>query len=153
MKHTIIVFIVLFISNSLFAQFSVHLNYSEPTKAGIGIGYDFSKRFWGNLTLSRGIIDDKMDAESTLDRFSIYSISADFSVNYNVIAKEHHDIYLGIGGLVNFDELYAFFTVPVGLRVRPFERLDKIAFTLEVQPAINNGDSYLFGSLGIYYCF
>lgn len=50
MKRIIIIFLLFFTVNSLFAQFSVHLNYSEATKTGIGIGYDFSKRFWSDLT-------------------------------------------------------------------------------------------------------
>jgi hypothetical protein len=63
-------------------------------------------------------------------------------------------MYLGIGGLFNFyDETYAFFTVPVGLRIRPFDKLNKIAFQVEIQPAVNGGDNYLFGKLGIGYHF
>ena len=154
MRLTIIIFATLFISNSLFAQFSIHLNYSEPTKTGIGIGYDFSKRFWSNLTFSRGIVDEEAHVEPVLERFRIDNLSANLTANYNIIAKEHYDTYLGIGGLVNFyAETYAFFTVPVGIRVRPFEQLNKPALSIELQPAINGSDVYLFGCLGVHYSF
>ena len=141
MKYTIVIFAILFISNSLFAQFSVLLSYSEPTKTGIGIGYDFSKRFWSNLTFSRGIVDEEANVEPALERFRIDNLSANLTANYNIIAKERYDTYLGIGGLVNFHaETYAFFTVPVGIRVRPFEQLNKPALSIELQLAINSSD-------------
>jgi hypothetical protein len=155
MKYGIIIFVTLFISNSLFAQFSVHLNYSEPTKIGMGIGYDFSKRFWSDVTFSRGIADAEWDGESVLDHFRIDNISADLSMNYNIISKKRNDIYIGIGGLFNFsNETYAFFTLPIGVRFRPFEgELDKIMFQIEIQPAINSTDIYSFGRLGVHYSF
>ncbi|MDR1610179.1 MAG: hypothetical protein LBS08_01550 [Candidatus Symbiothrix sp.] len=154
MKHILIIFAVLFITNSLFAQFSVHLNYSEATKAGIGIGYDFNKRFWSTLILSRGIIGET-ETETVLERFDIYNISTDISVKYNLISQNYYDIYFGVGALFNIESNpAAFFTVPVGLRIRPFEKLNKIAFQIELQPAMRTDmDDYLFGKLGISYYF
>jgi hypothetical protein len=121
---------------------------------GIGIGYDFSKRFWSDLTISRGIVDEETTVETSLERFRVDNIGANLTANYNIIAKERCDIYLGIGGLFNFsDETYAFFTIPVGIRIRPFEHLNKMAFSIELQPAINSNDIYLFGRLGVHYSF
>ena len=153
MKRIIINFLLLFAVNSLFAQFSIHLNYSEATKTGIGIGYDFSKRFWSDLTLSRGLFDN---TETTSYRdFTIDNISANLSVNYNFIAKNNYDIYLGMGGLLDFyDGTYFLFTVPVGIRLRPFKNLNNIAFQIEVQPVLMTDiDEYIFGRLGIHYRF
>jgi hypothetical protein len=126
---------------------------------GIGIGYDFSKRFWSDLTLSRGceyIEDADYYSENYVgdkNPFRRYAeVSVSLSANFNMIAKECYDIYLGIGGL--YDTEYLFFKLPVGVRIRPFNNLKNIAFQVELQPAIDN-DSYafLFTRLGVHYSF
>jgi hypothetical protein len=151
MKLLIINLLLLFATNSLFAQFSAHISYSEATKTGIGIGYDFNRKFWSDLTLSRWIAENEVG----YDRYKINNIGADISVKYNFISKNYYDIYLGIGALFNIEsDPEAFFTIPVGLRIRPFEKLNNITFQIEFQPAMRTDlDDYLFGKLGIHYRF
>jgi hypothetical protein len=77
------------------------------------------------------------------------------SYKYNFISKKYCDIYLGIGTLFSIESKPAgFFTVPVGLRIRPFEKIENIAFQIELEPAMRTDlDDYLFGRLGIHYYF
>jgi hypothetical protein len=151
MKHVFIIFAALFISNASIAQFSVHLNYSEATKTGIGIGYDFNKRFWSQLTLSRGF----HYGIAPYWLFTVDNIGVNLSVNYNIVAKNHYDIYLGIGGLGDIRYISStLLIVPFGVKVRPSTICEKLSFLIELQPVVTTDvERFLFGKLGIGYSF
>jgi hypothetical protein len=150
MKHLFIILTILFVSNPLAAQFSAHLNYSEATKVGIGIGYDFNKKIWSQLTLSRGLHGDTETASSP---YSIYNISANLSVNYNIVAKDYYDIYCGIGALGKIESFpEGWLIIPFGIKVRPLKTFEKLSFMIELQPVVTD-DYFLFGKLGIGYYF
>jgi hypothetical protein len=115
----------------------------------MGVGYDFNERFWSELTFS-GMFAD-VETENWYEN-NIPNMSANLSAKYNIIAKKQHDIYLGLGVLLDFYDMNAFFMTPVGLRIRPFEKMNNIAFQIEIQPA-TDGSMYLFGNVGIHYHF
>jgi hypothetical protein len=142
MKRIFICLALFFAASSLFAQFSVHLNYSGATKAGMGIGYDFNNKLWGDLTFSRAFVA----------AYNISDISTDFSVNYNIVPIKRHDMYLGAGVLMDLYWGDILFTLPIGLLIRPFEKLNNMAFQTEIRLATDGG-VYLFGNLGIRYRF
>ncbi|GHV58145.1 hypothetical protein FACS1894182_09120 [Bacteroidia bacterium] len=148
----LIIFSLLYLSTlPMFAQFSVHLKYSELTKTGIGLGYDFNKRFWSDLTFSRGIIDYDEVFEDALDRLSS-SAGVNLSLNYNFVAKKHYDVYLGInGGVFAGGDYRGCLTVPIGVRVRPFANMKNVMLQMEIQTIV--ADWHPFGSLGIHYHF
>jgi hypothetical protein len=141
MKHIFIIIAALFIANASVAQFSVHWNYSEATKTGIGVGYDFNKRFWSQLTLW-GVWG--------VDNIGGFNLS----VNYNIVAKNNYDIYLGIGGLGILDIPSLLLIVPFGVKIRPSTICKKLSFLIELQHVVTlDAEGFLFPKLGIGYSF
>jgi hypothetical protein len=137
MKKLFIIFCLLFSLNSLFAQFSVSYHFSDFSK--IGVGYDFNKHFWSDVRILP-------------DFRSFDEISVDISANWNILAKEQYDLYVGIGGLLNYDSFNGL-AIPIGTRIRPFKKFDNFMFQIELHPAFNDIDYFIFSSFGIRYNF
>lgn len=118
-----------------FSQMSVSYYASSLSKAGLA--YNFSDRFWTELRVySNTTIDD---------------LTPELVFCYNVAKKEHHNIYLGLGGNVNF---FTGFVMPVGLQVMPLTNFKRFSFHIEFQPTLDiEGDFILQSSAGLRYKF
>jgi len=94
--------------------------YSGGGDAKIGIGYDFSDKVWADLRMYGGVTFNDFTPEIT--------------GNYNFVRKEKHDVYTGLGFSVNGRN--GFF-IPLGFRVRPFEKLNDFSLVVEAEPMYN----------------
>ena len=140
MKKNILIFGFIFgflsISNSGFGQLSTSYQYSSLNK--IGIAYNFSQRFWTELRIySNTYLED---------------ITPEVALLYNASVKERHEIYFGIGGVINY---FSGIILPIGLQFRPFENFKQFSLQIEFEPIIDIGaDDLLFqSSAGIRYTF
>jgi hypothetical protein len=70
---------------------------------------------------------------------------------YNIVKKDKHNIYVGLGGNVNY---FNGIVVPIGVQFSPFEKLDKFSFHIEFQPTIDfESATLLQSSWGLRYRF
>ena len=139
MKRTIRI-LVLFglfsmVSVNGFSQLSI--SYYSSSLSKIGLGYNFGDRFWTELRIySNTTIDD---------------ITPELVICYNIVNKERHNVYLGLGGNVNY---FTGFVLPVGVQFSPVEKLDRFSLHIELQPTLDiEGDFILQSSWGLRYKF
>jgi hypothetical protein len=118
------------------SQISTSYYYSSHSK--IGVAYNFSNRLWSELRLYNA------------DEFS--DISSELILNCNVIRKERHNIYTGIGGVVNLD--YGGLVIPIGTQFYPVKDFKNFSIHIEFLPAFIVGEEIQLNSaLGIRYLF
>jgi hypothetical protein len=119
-----------------FSQLSVSYYFSGLSK--IGLAYDFGPRFWTELRLY-----------SDTD---ISSITPELVFCYNVVSREQHRIYIGLGANVNY---FTGFVLPAGVQFSPFEKLDRFSMHIELEPTLDLGYEGLIiqASAGIRYKF
>jgi hypothetical protein len=124
------------VSASTFSQLSVSYYASNLSK--IGMAYNFSDRFWTELRL--------------YSNTEIYDITPELVFCYNVVNKEQHNIYLGLGGNINY---FTGFVMPVGVQFTPFEKFDRFSLHIELEPGIDlNYESIIIqSSWGLRYKF
>jgi hypothetical protein len=124
------------ISYSGFSQFHASFEFSSTNK--VGFGYRFSERFWTEL--------------SFYESFETDDISPELVFYVNMDKAEKYDIYLGFGGAINF---YSGFTMPVVTQFRPFDKLNQLAFNIELHPVLDYSDGRIsvLPSCGVRYCF
>ena len=139
MKRTIRI-LVLFglfsmVSVNGFSQLSI--SYYSSSLSKIGLGYNFGDRLWTELRVySNTTIDD---------------ITPELVICYNIVNKERHNVYLGLGGNVNY---FTGFVLPVGVQFSPVEKLDRFSLHIELQPTLDiEGDFILQSSWGLRYKF
>ncbi len=109
--------------------------YSFMSK--IGVGYNFNERIWTELRL--------------FGNTEAIDLTPELVVCYNVIQKEQHNFYVGLGGVVN---IFNGIVVPVGLQFSPFEKLDRFSLHIEVEPTIDfDGDVIIQSAWGLRYKF
>ena len=123
------------ISLQAFSQWSV--SYYSSSLSKVGVGYDFSERFYSELRLySNTTVDD---------------ITPEFVLGYNVVNEEKHNIYLGLGGNVNH---FTGLVLPFGVQFTPLETFDRFSLHVEVQPTYDfEGDVIIQSAWGIRYRF
>ncbi|SKB34335.1 hypothetical protein SAMN03080601_00266 [Alkalitalea saponilacus] len=123
-----------FISINSFSQKGLEVNVnSERT---LGFEYWFNNKIAGVMRLHAGVLDG-------------YSVSPMVILNLKEIDASTK-LYLGVG----FREVEDFETlsIPLGLRVYPFDKMPKFGFTLELENVF--GDDYiLIPSFGLSYRF
>lgn len=140
MKKSIlaIAFIISFlcICNSTIGQLSMSYQYSSLSK--LGIGYNFSQRIWSEL---------RIYSDTYLESFT-----PELVVLYNVSVKERHEIYIGVGGVINS---LSGIVIPIGLQFRPLENFRRFSIQIEFEPVIDigNEDLAFLSSAGIRYTF
>ena len=119
-----------------FSQLSVSYYFSNLSK--IGLAYDFGPRFWTELRLYS-------DTE-------ISNITPELVFCFNVVNREQHRIYLGIGANVNY---LTGFVLPVGVQFSPFEKFNRFSMHIELEPTFDFGSEGLIiqSSAGIRYKF
>jgi len=119
-----------------FSQLSI--SYYASSLSKIGLGYNFNDKLWGELRLySNTTFDD---------------ITPELVFCYNIVKKERHDIYLGLGANVGY---MAGFVMPVGVQFIPLENFDRFSLHIEFQPTLDtrNQEFILQSSCGLRYTF
>lgn len=119
-----------------FSQLSVSYYFSNLSK--IGLAYDFGPRFWTELRLY-----------SDTD---ISNITPELVFCFNVVNREQHKIYLGLGANVNY---FTGIVVPVGVQFSPFEKFNRFSLHIQLEPTLDFGleDLIIQSSGGIRYKF
>lgn len=118
-----------------FSQMSI--SYYSSSLSKIGLGYNFSDNFWSELRL--------------YSNTSINDITPELVVCYNIVKKENHNVYLGLGGNVNY---FTGFVLPVGVQFTPIEKFDRFSLHIELQPTLDiESDLIVQSSWGLRYKF
>ncbi|TCO10577.1 hypothetical protein EV194_101207 [Natronoflexus pectinivorans] len=123
-----------FISSNSFSQEGLEVNVnSERT---LGFEYWFNDKVAGVLRLHQGVLDG-------------YSVAPMLFLNLKEI-NESTMLYLGVG--LREVEEFETISIPLGLRVFPFDKTPNFGFTLELENVF--GDDYiLIPSFGLSYRF
>jgi hypothetical protein len=118
-----------------FSQLSI--SYYSSSLSKIGLGYNFNDKFWSELRLySNTTVDD---------------ITPELVVCYNIVKKENHNVYIGLGGNVNY---FTGFVLPVGVQFTPIEKFDRFSLHIELQPTLDiESDLIIQSSWGFRYKF
>jgi len=123
------------ISIKVFSQMSI--SYYSSSLSKIGLGYNFSDNFWSELRL--------------YSNTSINDITPELVVCYNIVKKENHNVYLGLGGNVNY---FTGFVLPAGVQFTPIEKFDRFSLHIELQPTLDiESDLIVQSSWGLRYKF
>lgn len=127
--------LISFLSVKGFSQLSI--SYYSSSLSKIGLGYNINDRFWSELRLySNTTVDD---------------ITPELVICYNIVKKERHNIYFGLGGNVNY---FTGFVLPVGVQFTPFEKFDRFSLHIEIQPTLDiESDLIIQSSWGLRYKF
>ncbi|MCK9438433.1 MAG: hypothetical protein M0Q12_14660 [Synergistaceae bacterium] len=134
-KIGLTIFILTFFYNNGFSQLSVSHYNSSLSK--IGLGYNFSEKVWSELRLYTNTDIDNLTPELV--------------VCYNIVNREKHNIYAGIGGVANY---FNGIVVPIGVQFTPFEKFDKFSLHIEIQPTLDfENDPIIQSSWGLRYKF
>jgi hypothetical protein len=140
MKKRIVIFVfiigMLSLSNHVFGQLSASYQYSSLNK--IGLGYNFSNKVWTELRIySNTFLND---------------FTPEIALFYNVSMKARHEIYVGIGGTINY---FNGVVVPIGLQFRPIDNFKRFSIQIEFEPIIDfdRQDIIFQSSAGIRYTF
>ena len=133
-----ILFLFIFLSFFSYKGFSqLSISYYSSTLSKIGLGYNFTERFWSELRL--------------YSNTSVGDITPELVICYNIVKKERHNIYLGLGGNVNY---FTGFVLPVGVQFTPIEKFDRFSLHIELQPTLDlNSDLIIQSSWGLRYKF
>jgi len=114
------------------------MSYQYSSLSKIGIGYNFSQRIWSEL---------RVFSDTYLE-----GVTPELVVLYNISVKERHEIYIGVGGVINSLSGIVF---PIGLQFRPLENFKRFSIQIEFEPTIDigNEDLAFLSSAGIRYTF
>jgi len=114
----VMLFSLLTLTATTHAQLSV--SYYASSLSKIGLAYNFSDRFWSELRLySNTIAED---------------ITPELVFCFNLVNKERHNVYAGLGANVNF---FNGPVLPVGVQFSPFENFDRFSLHVELQPSLD----------------
>lgn len=118
-----------------FSQMSI--SYYSSSLSKFGLGYNFSDKLWGEIRLySNTIIDD---------------VTPEFVVCYNIAKKKKHNVYLGLGGNVNY---LTGLVLPIGIQFTPIEKFNRFSLQIELQSTLDFDSDLLDQSfLGLRYIF
>jgi len=83
---------------------------------------------------------------------AILSLIKELVFCFNLANKEHHRVYLGFGGNVNY---FTGFVMPIGVQFTPFEKFDRFSLHIELEPTLDfsSEDVIIQSSWGIRYKF
>jgi hypothetical protein len=134
-KITTLVITFLLFTSTVKAQLSLSYHHSAVDK--IGLGYNFSDRFWGEL---------RMYNSDLLNNFSPEVVFC-----YNIVKKERHEFYTGAGVTVG---TFTGFVFPVGVQFYPISEFRRFSLHVDFQPIIEfEGSILAISSFGIRYRF
>ncbi|MFO7828819.1 MAG: hypothetical protein R6V23_09385 [Bacteroidales bacterium] len=133
----IITLLVLLCITSIKGYSQISISYYSSSLSKIGLGYNFSDKFWSELRLySNTTVDD---------------ITPELVLCYNIVKKENHNIYFGLGGNANY---FTGFVLPIGVQFTPIEKFDRFSLHIELQPTLDiEGDLIIQSSWGLRYKF
>ncbi len=119
-----------------FTQLSI--SYYSSNLSKIGLAYDFSPRFWTEVRLY-----------SDTD---ISNITPEVVFCFNLVNREFHKVYLGLGANVNY---FTGFVMPIGVQFTPFEKFGRFSLHIELEPTLDlaGEDVIIQSSWGIRYKF
>lgn len=124
-----------FLSMKGFSQMSI--SYYSSSLSKIGLGYNFSDKFWSELRLY---------SNTTLN-----DITPELLICYNIAKKENHNVYFGLGGTVNY---FTGFSLPIGVQFTPVEKFKRFSLHIEFQPILDfDHDVIVQSSWGFRYKF
>ena len=114
------------------------MSYHYSSLSKIGLGYNFSQRIWSEL---------RIYSDTYLGGFT-----PELVVLYNISVKERHEIYVGVGGVINS---ISGIVLPIGLQFRPLENFRRFSVHIEFEPTIDigNEDLAFLSYAGIRYTF
>lgn len=123
--------------NKSFGQFSASY-YTSKEYSKVGIGYDFSKKVWGEIRMY-GSMPFK-NARHEVVAF------------YNFKNSEKYSIYGGIGGSPSSQ--YSIM-LPVGFKINTSSILENTGLHIELEPTYDGikEQSYLYTAIGFRYYF
>ncbi|MFK8056318.1 MAG: hypothetical protein AB8F78_09395 [Saprospiraceae bacterium] len=104
----------------------------------IGINYEYKDRYRAELSI--GVDQNIENVPFMLD------------VTYDILNKDHYEIYAGAGIILFNNETEGKLTIALGINIFPFENR-QFGFHIEALPVFINEDSLLLGSWGIRYKF
>jgi hypothetical protein len=133
-KIGLTIFILALFCHNGFSQASV--SYYNSSKSKIGLAYNFSERVWSEF---------RIYSETEFGDFI-----PELIICYNFVNKEKHNIYAGIGGVVDY---FTGMVLPIGVQFTPFGKLENFSLHIEFQPTIVTNDLMLHGSWGLRYKF
>jgi hypothetical protein len=136
-KFSLTISLLILFCNQGFSQLSASFNYSSIPK--IGIGYQFSSRIWTELR----VISNTRDED----------FSPELIIVGNIIKKDRHNIYLGLGASIND---FSGIVLPIGLEFYPIESFDRFSLRIEFEPtytAFDTQELFLMSSFGVKYRF
>jgi len=107
-----------FLSVKGFSQFSI--SYYSSSLSKIGLGFNFSDRFWSELRL--------------YSNTDLFDLTPEFVICFNFVKRERHNVYFGVGGNVNY---FTGFVMPIGVQFSPFEKFDRFSLHIELQPSLD----------------
>ncbi len=130
-----LVSVVALFSKTGFSQLSV--SYYASSLSKIGMGYNFSDRFWSELRI--------------YSNTTIHDLTPELVACFNIVKKENHNVYLGLGVNVNY---FNGFVLPIGVQFAPIEKFDRFSLHIELQPTLDTDTDLIFqGSWGLRYRF
>lgn len=134
-KIVVLCGLITLISLKGFSQLSI--SYYSSSLSKIGIGYNPDDKLWGELRL--------------YGNTSFDNITPELVVCYNIAEKERHNVYVGLGVVVNhFNGL----VLPVGVQFTPIEQFDKFSLHIEIEPVLDfDHDLIIQSSWGFRYRF
>lgn len=133
----ILVLFGLFSIISLKGISQMSISYYSSSLSKIGLGYNFSDNFWSELRL--------------YSNTSINDITPELVVCYNIVKKKNHNVYLGLGGNINY---FTGFVLPAGVQFTPIEKFDRFSLHIELQPTLDiESDLIVQSSWGLRYKF
>ncbi|BDX37819.1 hypothetical protein CYCD_11740 [Tenuifilaceae bacterium CYCD] len=127
--------VALGIQKSVFSQIS--LSYYSSSLSKIGVAYKANK-LWTELRL--------------YSNTSLEDITPELVLCFNIVSKEKHNLYIGIGGNANY---YKGVVLPFGVQFTPFEKMENFSLHIEFQPSydFDREDTMLQSSWGLRYTF
>ncbi|OFX60125.1 MAG: hypothetical protein A2066_17615 [Bacteroidetes bacterium GWB2_41_8] len=130
-----LLFILLTIKS--FGQFSASY-YTSKQYSKIGVGFDFSTRFWGELRMY-----GSMPYNNAKPEVAVY---------YNFTNTEKHSIYAGIGGSPSSQ--YGIM-IPIGFKINTSKILENTGLHIEIEPTYDGVKerSFLYTVVGFRYYF
>ncbi|MDO9629004.1 MAG: hypothetical protein Q7I99_03800 [Acholeplasmataceae bacterium] len=83
---------------------------------------------------------------------SLLDLTPELVFCYNIVKKENHNVYLGLGANINY---YTGFVLPVGVQFTPIEKFNNFSLHIEFQPTLDfmQGDIFMQSSWGLRYKF
>ncbi|TVQ44520.1 MAG: hypothetical protein EA362_09900 [Saprospirales bacterium] len=111
--------------------------YYSSSLAKIGVGYDFSNKFRGELRVYSNTFREDITPEIVLC--------------YNIIRREYHSIYIGLGYAFNIiDGL----VIPAGIQFSPIPDFKRFSLHVELQPTYEYFEGMILqASWGLRYKF